>query len=233
MSNEENGFLTNRDKEFLQAGGDYYTGENAKNQRYETREVIAERARQAFHDFAFLYDVLDERERNRIFNIAPNDQSEWRDFKYSLFDTVAFLYHALEGDAGSEPWIIADRYFAPKFEDVLESGVRRGEDRRRPEDFQGIVNVEFGVDVTSIIGSNVDWGRVIENLAESNVNQISDTDLRVAVALAANPTDRLRELADLIEEERGGRYRDSLDSPSEADELADKAESLSELMGDE
>jgi len=70
---ENNGFLTSTDKEFLRSDGEYYTNDTAKQSRYERRQAIAERTRQAFHDFSLLAQKLNEHERNRIFDVGPID----------------------------------------------------------------------------------------------------------------------------------------------------------------
>lgn len=227
MSEKENGFLTERDREFLTADGDYYTGENAKNQRYETREVIAERARQAFRDFALLYDLFDERERNRVFD--PEDTTE---FHNSLAETIAFLYHSLEGDAGSEPWLMDNRSYTRPFEQVLKYGVGMAVHERYPDDVKAISTVNFDVDVTPLAEQQTDWEKLIAALAHNELNRVDEQEIRTLLALSTNPTDRLRELADLIEEERDGdRMKESeiLESV-DIDEVADASRSLKELI---
>lgn len=225
MSNEENGFLTERDRAFLQAGGDYYTGENAKNQRYETREVIAERARQAFHDFALLNDVLNNRERNRVF-----DPPERESLDEPLWNTVAFLYLCLEGEAGSSPRYTGDRSYTGRFENILKTGVQRGEARRHSDDFAGVVTVEFDVNVSPGLES-VDVERAIQAIAADRVNDADEHDLRALVSLATNPTDRLRELADLVEEARDGdRYQPHELNPHDTERMAEEAPTLWEYL---
>jgi hypothetical protein len=188
MSSEENGFLTDRDKAFLQADGDYYTGENAKNQRYETREVIAERARQAFHDFALLNDVLDNRERNRIFD---PDEREVADLLQALRETIAFLYRTLEGDVGQQD--IQRRSFRYNFNSVFEPGVRDGEVARQPEGptvaARGFVEYEpFSVQVKRNPPVPAPE-RVVEELAENGGRGLSTGELQAAIWRAAFDTE--------------------------------------------
>ena len=71
MSNTS-GFLSKEDRRFLR-GEKEYTGEYASQNRYERRKAIAERARKAFGDFALLHETLDRAERNRIFDVGPNE----------------------------------------------------------------------------------------------------------------------------------------------------------------
>ena len=141
----ERGFLTQTDREFL-TGEHEYTGENAKQQRYERRQAIAERTRQAFYDFALLYDVLDEHERNRIFDIEPihDDVDEYNEFREALASTVAFLYRSLEGDIDTDT--VRSRSFRVPFERVLTEGLKRGEADRydREHTTKHRVNVDYG-----------------------------------------------------------------------------------------
>lgn len=191
MSNEENGFLTERDKAFLQADDDYYTGENAKNQRYETREVIAARARQAFHDFALLYDVLDEHERDRIFDVGIEghrgdavivDREAVESFRDAIADTVAFLYLALEGEIDDTP---PHRSMSASFEQIIQAGIARGEVDRRP----GPRGTYFtDVDLSVSVMSRGSWRpeRAIEKLAEYRAHDLSESELR-GLVIAADP----------------------------------------------
>ena len=182
MSDRENGFLTDRDKAFLRSnanGDDYYTGENAKNQRYETREVIAERARQAFHDFALLYDTLDQHERDRIFDVADDvtDHDAVNDFHSALVDTVAFLYLSLEGEAGTDTVLHRERSFQVPFDAILTQGVKRGEiSRYEKERLNNMVNVEFGVDVTE--GTDyLRTQRAVDKIARSRFSELTEEEM--------------------------------------------------------
>jgi len=192
MSDRENGFLTDRDKTFLRAnadGDDYYTSENAKNQRYETREVIAERARQAFHDFAFLFEVLDERERDRIFDPPEN---EAKNLKFSLRDTIGFLYLSLEGrmDNRSVP---KDRSLKTNFNQIFKPGIKNGEYARLPEseknrnlgagDYGYVTYDDFEVEYVSN-PPIPDVDEIVERLAESGTRDVTDKEIQRVVESA-------------------------------------------------
>ena len=130
---ENNGFLTSTDKEFLQTDEEYYTGEHAKQSRYERRRAIAERARQAFHDFRLLYETLDEDERDRIFDIPPvhDDPEAHNQLSNALSTTMAFLYRSLEGDLQSGS--VQKRGFRAPFGEILTQGVKMAESDRYQE----------------------------------------------------------------------------------------------------
>jgi len=139
---DERGFLTATDRAFLRGEKEYET----KQSRYQRREAIAGRARAAFDDFAFLYDVLDEHERNRIFDVVDGvgdiDWAEnpmgWTDFQEAIATTIAFLYRSLEGDVNTD--VPNTR---PSFEQVLTEGLKRGEADRYDRDVYG-VKVDYG-----------------------------------------------------------------------------------------
>lgn len=223
-----NSVLTDKQREFLQKTDEEQSEDYTRQGRSYHRKEIQKRARQAFYDFALLYDELDEHERNRVFD-PPEDKVP--DLTHAIWNTIAFLYHGIEGDKGSEPRITHNRTYTGDFENALKTGVRRGESNRYPDDVDAMVTVEFDVNVTELGNAVTDWDWVIEALANRKMNELDDETLRTAVALATNPTDRLRELADLLEEERGGeRYELVHESSFEPDEMADAARSLRELI---
>jgi len=188
MSSEENGFLTDRDKAFLQADGDYYTGDNAKHQRYETREVIAERARQAFHDFALLYDVLDEHERDRIFSPDVDNlegdldyDSQHTTLRGAIEDTFAFLYLAL---AAPESEKVSDRSMTRDFEDLLKVGVRKAAKRAHPGD-----NSNLFVSMNELEAEVKQFGqprpRQLIERAATDPDSLSEAEVRTVLAMLA------------------------------------------------
>jgi len=228
---EENGFLTDTDRKFLM-GEKEYSGDNAKHLRYQRRRAIAERARQALHDFGFLFDMLNEHERNRIFDPPEEDES---DLYQALYRTISFLYYSLEGNKGAKPAFMRNRSLNSTFKQILEPGVQFGEQARYPDDVTVIVDVTFDVDSTPVAHETVAWDPLIEKLAERDLNEIDPRNLRLAMSQATNPTDRLRELADLIEERRGGdRWLkdDEYDFGHSSDDLADAARSVQDMMED-
>lgn len=176
---DEKGFLTQVDRDFL-LGEKEYTGENAKQQRYERREAIAARTRQAFRDFSLLYETLDGHERDRIFDVGKgeDDRQALSEFQDALIDTIAFLYHALEGEVGSG--VLYHRSFRTPFKAILQSGVRKGEIGRHPQElYKSMIGVEFDVSVTS--GELIDVDRAIEKIIELREYELTEAEVRALI----------------------------------------------------
>lgn len=196
------GFLTPGDRLFLQGQKQY----ESKQGRYERRESIRHRTRQAFYDFALLHQELERAERNKIFD-PPAEETA--DLMKAMIETVAFLYHSLEGDAGSKA-VDWGRTFRYPFAQVLKAGVQHGEMARHrhnePDPFAGIVDVTFDVEVSR--AQLADQDRVVEDLAENDGYGLTDEELRATIVHAAREPDQLRHLADRIEEERDGDSTD-------------------------
>lgn len=203
----ENGFLTERDRKFLR-GEKEYSGENARQLRYQTRRAIRERTRAAFRDFSLLYDVLDETERKNIFNVAddPLDHVEdgglSRETRDGISDTLAFLYLSLVGEVGEEFSRLAQPR-VPDFESTLEGAISQAEHDRRPEDDGPgpFVSTELTVDVSTA----VDVAGAAEKLARGDVWRLSEAELRALLETAyANVNDfALEPLIDEKREEMG------------------------------
>ena len=177
---DEKGFLTDRDVEFLRNQGEYYTGENAKQQRYETRETIAARTRQAFRDFSLLYATSDEHERNRIFGVDEwwEEIDAMNEFKEALVDTIAFLYRSLEGEADSDASYY--RSFSMPFRGILRQGVAKAEvDRQRYDLKRARVTVDFGVE--SKPPETVDPSHAIDKIATFREHELTDAEIRALI----------------------------------------------------
>lgn len=180
------GFLSRADRPYLRGEKQY----KSKQQRYDRRESIRTRTRAAFHDFALLArtEVLDETERNKIFDPPADEVTE---LMKAMIETVAFLYHALEGEAGSNA-VDWDRTFRYPFGQVLEAGVRHGEVYRRQhtqsKPFSGRVDVTFEVDVTR--NQPADWSRVVEDLVKNEGRGLTDRELRATLTHAVRDTVR-------------------------------------------
>jgi len=201
----ENGFLTNTDRAFLRGEKEYET----KQGRYDRRRAIAERARQAFHDFALLYEELDQHERDRIFDVGvveddgevvEVDHDAVNAFHDSLIDTVAFLYLSLEGPLDSEP---TARTLNVNFEQVLQAGVQKAESDRHPSNpLQYLINVDFDVAVSKA-GQELP-ARAIKKIAEGRAYELSPTELQqLIVSMDPDATGPYAEgwgqLTDLVE----------------------------------
>lgn len=175
---EEKGFLTEVDRAFL-TGEKEYTGDNAKQLRYQRRQAIAERTRQAFHDFALLYDVLDEHERNRIFNIEPihDDVDQYMEFRDALASTVAFLYRSLEGDIDSDT--ARTRPFRVPFEYVLTEGLKRGEADRYDQEHatKHRVDVDYGGVELVETGDPARLARGVRKIAKGKRHELTEVEM--------------------------------------------------------
>lgn len=234
---DTSGFLTQTDRRFLR-GEKKYTGEHAKQNRYQRRKAIAERTRKAFADFALLHAELDRHERNRIFDVGPHelgpapqavlsavgeeggysptaeeiqdyiDQKEERAIlREHVTDTIAFLYHTLEGEPGEA--IPDDRGFPYDFETVLKAAIHDAERDRRGADVPfSHIHVTFDVDV---VVPDIDYQYAIEKFARGESHELSDRELRgLLTALTSDLVpldafaqfDDLHEFADRVEERR-------------------------------
>lgn len=205
---DENGFLTDVDKAFLRGEKEY----DSKQGRYGRRRAIRERARQAFYDFQFLRNTLDEAELNKVFDPPPEETSE---FMQAVIESIAFLYQALEGDAGSNS-VDWERSFRYPFSQVLKDGVKIGEIARQEANaehhFAGNPDVTFEIDVTRVYPADRD--RVVEALAQNGGRGLSDQELAAAITHAADDTRK-------GDSERAGLHR-------LAEEVEEKAKELEE-----
>ena len=144
MGDEPNSILTGAQRAFLRKSEDEREADYSRQARSHHRRQIADRTRQAFHDFALLYDELDEDERNRIFDIEPihDDVDGYNELRDALASTVAFLYRSLEGDVDSDT--VRNRPFRVPFETVLTEGLKRGEADRYDWGRKSRVEVDYG-----------------------------------------------------------------------------------------
>lgn len=85
--------LTKTDRAFLKESGNYYTGENAKQQRYERRTNIKERVTASLVDFEDLFNA-DEAERKRVFgdyDRPHRDSFKNQKVREGVINALAFL----------------------------------------------------------------------------------------------------------------------------------------------
>lgn len=181
---DQKGFLTEADREFLR-GEREYTGENAKQMRYQRRQSIRERTRGAFRDFALLHDELDKTERNKIFDPPGEEVSP---LLTALQKTIALLYHSLEGDV-DDPGVHS-RSFSYSFDDILEVGIKNGEAERQPQD-PSDVHVEYEPYSLTVrrAPEPADREHVVESLAKGGgFWGLSENQLRYTIGQAALET---------------------------------------------
>ena len=196
---DERGFLTATDRAFLRGEKEY----EAKQSRYQRREAIAGRARAAFEDFALLYEVFDEHERNRVFDVEPEHGPEplpGEGLYGDLVDSIAFLYLALEGDLHSP--ITANRWFSVPFDRVVQQGIKKGESDRYGR--RVVVEVD-GPDVE--VKTNLDAGTVdaaIDKLARQSYNELTESEMYAVLFRFGeiHGDESYSRLADRVEERR-------------------------------
>lgn len=152
------GILTPSDRDFLLGRKTDYTDHSKKQKRNRIRR----RVRNAVLDFSILFEYMEERDRNTVFD--PDDDE--RDaYTQGITDMLAFLHLGTMG------------YHTP-FKDMLSEGVGKAEQQLAGSNYR-MVNVEFNVDPVGQI--NVD--DVIEKLEDEEFAQLTDEELRAFVRL--------------------------------------------------
>jgi hypothetical protein len=178
---DETGFLTDVDKEFLRGEKEY----DSKQGRYGRRQAIRERTREAFHDFALLYDELTPRERDRVFDPDKSDAAKLTE---AMRDTIAFLYRSLEGDRDRP--ISQERTLTANFNEIFEPGIKRGERDRQPSDERGWARLLSDYGYVEYEPFRVEFkqnppvpdpGAVIKRLVDEGPYALSDGELRALI----------------------------------------------------
>jgi hypothetical protein len=197
----ENGFLTDRDKQFLR-GEKEYSGKNARQMRYQVRQTIRERTRAAFRDFSLLYATLDESERKKIFNVTDSPLSTEgglsRETRDGIIDMFAFLYLSLMGEVGEE-FGRRMQVGIPEFESILEKAISKAEQDRRPE--HNGVGPFVSTDLTVDVKEEVDIAAAAEKYARGDVYSLSEAELRALAQSAWDETNDFA-LAPMVQEKR-------------------------------
>ncbi|AXR77157.1 hypothetical protein [Natrarchaeobaculum sulfurireducens] len=157
-SDRPRGILTPSDRDFLLGRKTDYTDHSKKQKRNRIRR----RVRNAVLDFSILFEYLEERDRNTVFD--PDDDE--RDaYTQGITDMLAFLHLGTMG------------YHTP-FKDMLSEGVGKAEQRLAGSNYR-MVNVEFNVDPVG----QIDVDEVIEKLENEEFAQLTDEELRAFVRL--------------------------------------------------
>lgn len=174
------GILTPSDREFLLGHKTDYT-EHSKKQK---RNRIRRRLRNALLDFTILFEHLEERDRETVFD--PDDED--RDaYTRGITNMLGFLHLGTMG------------YHVP-FKHMLAEGVNKAEQRLAGSDYR-MVNVEFNVDPVG----RIDVDEVVDKLANDEFEQLTDEELRAFVRLLAesdqfSPDAAREELASQMED---------------------------------
>jgi hypothetical protein len=152
------GILTPSDREFLLGRKTDYT----EHSRKQKRNRIRRRVRNAILDFTILFDYLEERDRELVFNPDAEDREE---YTLGITNMLAFLHLGTMG------------YYTP-FKHMLAQGVNRAEQELAGSDYR-MVSVEFNVDPVG----NIDVDAVLEKLDDERFEEITDEELRAFVRL--------------------------------------------------
>lgn len=160
----DRGVLTPSDREFLLGRKTDYTDHSKKQKRNRIRR----RVRNAILDFTILFEHLDDRDRETVFD--PDD-AERDAYTRGIVDMLAFLHLGTMG-------------YSTPFKDMLAQGVSKGEQALAGSDYR-MVNVEFNVDPVG----RIDVDEVVEKLDEGRFEEITDGELRAFARLLAESED--------------------------------------------
>jgi hypothetical protein len=152
------GILTPSDRDFLLGRKTDYTDHSEKQKRNRIRR----RVRNAVLDFSILFEYLEERDRETVFD--PDDED--RDaYTQGITDMLAFLHLGTMG------------YHTP-FKDMLAEGVGKAEQRLAGSNYR-MVDVEFNVEPVG----QIDVDEVVEKLETESFAELTDEELRAFVRL--------------------------------------------------
>jgi succinate dehydrogenase flavin-adding protein (antitoxin of CptAB toxin-antitoxin module) len=158
------GILTSSDREFLLGRKTDYTDHSKKQKRNRIRR----RLRNAILDFTILFDHLEDRDRETVFNPDDDDRDA---YTRGLTDMLAFLHLGTIG------------YHTP-FKDMLSKGVNRAEQELADSDYR-MVTVDFNVDPVG----RIDVDAVVDKLTADEFDDLTDEELRAFVRLLGESDD--------------------------------------------
>ncbi|MFA9517723.1 hypothetical protein ACERIT_10985 [Halopenitus sp. H-Gu1] len=178
-SDRPRGILTPSDREFLLGRKTDYTDHSKKQKRNRIRR----RVRNAVIDFSILFEYLESRDRETIFD--PDDDREA--YSQGIVDMLGFLHLGLMG------------YHTP-FNELLSEGVGKAEQRLAGSDYR-MVNVEFNVDPVG----QIDVDEVVAKIENDEFAQLTDEELRAFVRLlsmsdAFSPTETRESITEHVDE---------------------------------
>ncbi|MFC6614062.1 hypothetical protein ACFQAS_03660 [Halopenitus salinus] len=157
-SDRARGILTPSDRDFLLGRKTDYT-EHSKKQK---RNRIRRRVRNAMIDFSILFECLESRDRETIFD--PDDEDR-EAYTQGIVDMLAFLHLGSKG------------YHVP-FERMLAEGVGKAEQRMADSEYR-MVNVDFSVEPVG----RIDVDEVIAKIENDEFEKLTDEELRAFVRL--------------------------------------------------
>jgi hypothetical protein len=152
------GILTPSDREYLLGRKTDYTDHSKKQKRNRIRR----RLRNAVLDFTILFEHLEERDRETVFD--PDDGAR-EAYTEGIVDMLAFLHLGTMG-------------YSTPFKDMLSRGVGRAEQELAGSEYR-MVTVEFNVDPVG----RIDVDAVIDKLAAGEFEEITDEERQAFVRL--------------------------------------------------
>jgi len=158
------GILTPSDREFLLGHKTDYTDHSKKQKRNRIRR----RLRNAILDFSILFEHLEERDRETVFD--PDDEAR-EAYTRGITNMLGFLHLGTMG------------YYVP-FKHMLAEGVNKAEQRLADSDYR-MVNVEFNVDPVG----RIDVDDVVDKIENDEFEQLTDEELRAFVRLLTESDD--------------------------------------------
>lgn len=153
MSNRPSGILTEADREFLRAGGEYYTGENARQNRYQRRRDIRERITQSILDFQDIASLVDENLRKQVFSEPEKTGATSKDeFRAAVNSLIYWLYLGHKDQ---------DKLFL----EVIKDPIKRAERDYHAKQYGELVDVEVicEMDVSERGDALARYARAIES----------------------------------------------------------------------
>ncbi|WP_245902839.1 hypothetical protein [Salinigranum rubrum] len=163
-ADRDRGILTPSDREFLLGRKTDYT-EHSKKQK---RNRIRRRLRNAILDFTILFEHLEARDRETVFN--PDDENR-EAYTRGITDMLAFLHLGTMG------------YHTP-FKHMLATGVNRAEQELADSEYR-MVTVDFNVDPVG----RIDVDAVVDKLDSGAFDDLTDEELRAFVRLLGESDD--------------------------------------------
>jgi hypothetical protein len=163
-ADRDRGILTPSDREFLLGRKTDYT-EHSKKQK---RNRIRRRLRNAILDFTILFEALETRDRETVFN--PDDENR-EAYTRGITDMLAFLHLGTMG------------YHTP-FKHMLAKGVNRAEQELADSEYR-MVTVDFTVDPVG----QIDVDAVVDKLDSGAFEDLTDEELRAFVRLLGESDD--------------------------------------------
>ena len=156
----ERGILTPSDREFLLGRKTDYTDHSKKQKRNRIRRRI----RNAILDFTIIFEHLEERDRNTVFDPEDDERDA---YTQGIVDMLALLHLGTMG-------------YSTPFKDMLSQGVYKAEQELAGSEYR-MVNVYFNVDPVG----QIDVDSVIDKLERGRFDEITDEELRAFVRLLA------------------------------------------------